>query len=226
MDHMDEKYLLATAIIDSDHGTIVEYANETVKDAGNDPVDKAVKLYYAVRDDIRYDPYYPFYLPGHYRASNIIKSGRGFCISKAGLLCALGRVCNIPSRVGFATVRNHLATPKLLEYIGSDLFVYHGFTEFYLAGKWVKATPTFNIELCEKYQVAPLDFNGRKDAIFHEYNQGNKQFMEYLEYNGVYADIPVDDIVAAWKKAYGTARVQKWIDDLEKARLINRDQRQ
>ncbi len=226
MDHMDEKYLSATAIIDSDHKTIVEYAKETVKDAGNDPVDKAVKLYYAVRDDIRYDPYYPFYLPGHYRASNIIKSGRGFCISKAGLLCALGRVCNIPSRVGFATVRNHLATPKLLEYIGSDLFVYHGFTEFYLAGKWVKATPTFNIELCEKYQVAPLDFNGRKDAIFHEYNQENKQFMEYLEYNGVYADIPVDDIVAAWKKAYGTARVQKWIDDLEKARLINRDQRQ
>jgi transglutaminase-like putative cysteine protease len=225
MDHMDEKYLSATAIIDSDHKTIVEYAKETVKDAGNDPVDKAVKLYYAVRDDIRYDPYYPFYLPGHYRASNIIKSGRGFCISKAGLLCALGRVCNIPSRVGFATVRNHLATPKLLEYIGSDLFVYHGFTEFYLAGKWVKATPTFNVELCKKHNVAPLDFNGREDAIFHEYSQDKKQFMEYLEYNGVYADIPVDDIVAKWKKAYGTGRVQKWIDDFEKVRLISPDQR-
>jgi transglutaminase-like putative cysteine protease len=225
LDPMDEKYLSATAILDSDHATVVEYANEAVKDAGNDPVDKAVKLYYAVRDDIWYDPYYPFYLPEHYRASNIIKSGRGFCISKAGLLCALGRACNISSRVGFATVRNHLATPKLLEYIGSDLFVYHGFTEFYLAGKWVKATPTFNIELCEKNHVAPLDFNGREDAIFHEYNQDKKQFMEYLEYNGVYADIPVDDIVATWAKAYGTARVQKWIDDFEKARLIKPDQR-
>ncbi|MBW2557073.1 MAG: transglutaminase domain-containing protein, partial [Deltaproteobacteria bacterium] len=80
MDPMDEKYLSATAILDSDHATVVEYANETVKDAGDDPVDKAVKLYYVVRDDIWYDPYYPFYLPEHYRASNIIKSGRGFCI--------------------------------------------------------------------------------------------------------------------------------------------------
>ncbi len=221
MDHIDRKYLSPTAIIDSDHATIVEYASETVKDAGSDPIDKAVKLYYAVRDNIWYDPYYPFYLPEHYRASNLLKSGRGFCVSKASLLCALGRACHIPSRVGFATVRNHLATPKLIEFIGSDLFVYHGFTEFYLAGKWVKTTPTFNIELCEKHHVAPLDFNGREDAIFHEYNKDKKRFMEYLEYHGIYADIPVDVILAAWKKAYGKARIEKWINDLEKSSLLN-----
>jgi len=149
MDHMDKKYLDPTAIIDCDHKTIIEYANDTVGHAGKDPVEKAVKLYYSVRDDIWYDPYYPFYLPEHYRASNILKSGRGFCISKVSLLCALGRACSIPSRVGFATVRNHLATPKLIEFLGSDLFVYHGFTEFYLAEKWVKATPAFNVELCK-----------------------------------------------------------------------------
>ena len=73
-------------------------------------------------------PYYPFYLPEHYRASNILKSGRGFYISKAALLCALERACGIPSRVGFATVRNHLATQKLIDFIGSDLFVYHGYS--------------------------------------------------------------------------------------------------
>lgn len=216
MDQMDENYLLPTAIIDSNHETIIEFANEIVKDAGNDPIDKAIKLYYSVRDGIWYDPYYPFYRPEHYRASNILKSGRGFCVSKASLLCALGRACLIPSRVGFSTVRNHLATPKLIDFIGSDLFVYHGFTEFYLAGKWIKATPTFNIELCEKHHVSPLEFNGREDAIFHEYNREKKQFMEYLEYHGTYADIPVDVILTAWKKAYGKARVEKWIDDLEK----------
>ena len=167
---MFQKYLSPTSIIDSDHPAIVEYAEETVKDAGNDPVSQAVKLYYAVRDGIWYDPYYPFYLPEHYRASNILDSGRGFCISKAGLLCALGRACNIPSRVGFATVRNHLATRKLLEFIGSDRFVYHGYTEFYLNGKWIKATPTFNIELCEKHHVTPLDFNGKEDAILNIWN--------------------------------------------------------
>ena len=216
MDNLDKKYLVPTAIIDSDHKTIIEYANDAVIDAGEDQIKKAVKLYYAVRDGIWYDPYYPFYLAEHYRASNVFKSGRGFCISKVSLLCALGRACNIPSRVGFATVRNHLATPKLLEFLGSDLFVYHGFTEFYLAGKWVKATPAFNVELCKKHNVIPLEFNGREDSIFQTYNMETKAFMEYLEFHGIYADIPVDVILAAWEKAYGRDRVRKWIDDLEK----------
>ena len=184
MKTVDKKYLTPTTIIDSDHPDIVEYARQTVSRAGDDPVAQAVKLYYAVRDGIWYDPYYPFYLPEHYRASNILQSGRGFCISKAALLCALGRACDIPCRVGFGTVRNHLATPKLLEYIGSDLFVYHGFTEFYLEGQWVKATPTFNVELCQKHKVIPLEFDGREDSIFHPFNMEQKQFMEYLEYHG------------------------------------------
>ena len=216
MDNMDKKYLSPTAIIDSDNKIIIDYANDTVIDAGEDQIKKAVKLYYAIRDNIWYDPYYPFYRPEHYRASNVLKSGRGFCISKASLLCALARACNIPSRVGFATVRNHLATPKLIEFLGSDLFVYHGFTEFYLAGKWVKATPTFNADLCKKHRVIPLEFNGREDSIFQTYNMEKKEFMEYLDFHGTYADIPVDVILAAWEKAYGRDRVRKWIDDLEK----------
>ncbi|MGA7143518.1 MAG: transglutaminase-like domain-containing protein [Desulfobacterales bacterium] len=221
MDFVDQKYLSPTSIIDSDHPAVVNYAHDTVKDSGNDPVSQAVKLFYAVRDGIWYDPYYPFFLPEHYRASNILDSGRGFCISKAGLLCALGRACKIPSRVGFATVRNHLATPKLLEFIGSDRFVYHGYTEFYLNGKWIKATPTFNIELCEKHHVAPLDFNGKEDAILHEFNQDQKLFMEYLEYHGTYADIPVDNILAEWNKEYGKDRIRKWIKNFEKTGSIN-----
>ena len=216
MDNMDKKYLAPTEIIDSDNKIIIEYANDTVVDAGQDPIEKVVKLYYAVRDNIWYDPYYPFYRPEHYRASNVLKSGRGFCISKASLLCALARACNIPSRVGFATVRNHLATQKLIEFLGSDLFVCHGFTEFYLAGKWVKATPTFNADLCKKHKVIPLEFNGREDSIFQTYNMEKKEFMEYLDFHGTYADIPVDVILAAWEKAYGRDRVRKWIDDLEK----------
>jgi len=218
MGHVDKKYLAPTKIIDSDHPAVIEYARQTVSGSDNDPVGQAVKLYYAVRDDIWYDPYYPFYLPEHYRASNILKSGRGFCISKAALLCTLGRACNIPSRVGFGTVRNHLATPKLLEYIGSDVFVYHGFTEFYLEGQWVKATPTFNAELCQKHKVIPLEFNGREDSLFHPYNMEKKQFMEYLEYHGIYADIPVNAILEAWEEAYGKERVQKWIDNIENAK--------
>ncbi|MEW6665232.1 MAG: transglutaminase-like domain-containing protein [Thermodesulfobacteriota bacterium] len=213
---MYDRYLLPTAIIDSDHPSIVRYAEQTVAAAGDGPVNKAVSLYYAVRDGIRYDPYYPFYLPEHYRASNVLRSGRGYCVCKASLLCALGRACGIPSRVGFAHVRNHLATRQLLEMMGTDLFVYHGYTQFYLEDKWVIATPAFNKELCERHKVAPLDFNGREDSLFQPYNTEQKKFMEYVEYLGTYQDIPLAEILAGWKRAYGKERVRSWIEGIER----------
>ena len=219
-----QQYLSSTAIIDSDHPSIQAYAADSVKGAADDPVEKAVKLYYAVRDVIWYDPYLPFYLPEHYRASNVLKKGRAFCIGKATLLCALGRACGIPSRVGFADVRNHLATKQLLEFLGSDIFTYHGFTEFYLNGKWLKATPAFNLQLCKKHKVIPLEFNGYEDSIFHPFNTEKKQFMEYIADHGTYADIPVDKIVAAWSNIYGQDRVNKWIEGFEaSAGASNRD---
>ena len=210
-----QKYLSPTAIIDSDHNMVIDYAMAAVNNAADDPIEKAVKLYYAVRDAIWYDPYLPFYRPEHYRASNVLKRGRAFCVGKATLLCALGRACGIPSRVGFADVRNHLATKQLLEFLGSDLFVYHGFTEFYLNGKWRKATPAFNIQLCKKHKVIPLEFDGYSDSIFHPYNIDEKQFMEYVADHGTYADIPVDKIIAAWKATYGRDRVNQWIEGFE-----------
>ena len=210
------KYLQPTPIINSDHPDIVSYAR-TAAGKARDPVERAVMLYYAVRDGIWYDPYYPFYKPEHYKASNVLKAGRGYCVSKASLLCALARVCDIPSRVGFATVRNHLVSKELLEYLGTDLFVYHGYTEFFLEGKWVKATPAFNAELCQRHNVDALEFDGRTDSIFQAFNRDKKQFMEYIEYHGTYADIPVEQIVRAWEKAYGKDRVRRWIEAFEKA---------
>jgi len=209
-------YLLPTAIIDSDHESVVRYAAGILGKRDLAPVEKAVKLFKAVRDDIWYDPYVPFYLPAHYRASAVLKAGRGYCVSKAALLCALGRTCHIPTRIGFATVRNHLATRQLITFLGTDLFVYHGYVEFYLEGKWVQATPAFNIELCRKHKVPPLEFNGREDANFQPYNTEKKKFMEYVNYHGIFADVPVDTIVNAWRRAYGEERVDRWIEAFEK----------
>ena len=217
MDSKASIYLLPTPILDSENDDIVDYANKVVKNAANHPVAKAVALYYAVRDGIWYDPYLPFYRPEHYRASNVLKRGRAFCIGKAALLCALGRACRIPSRMGFADVRNHLATRQLLDFLGSDLFVYHGFTEFYLDGKWCKATPAFNIQLCRRHKVDPLEFDGRRDSVFQPFNAENQQFMEYVTDHGVYADVPVAEIVAAFRKAYGDDRIQRWMAEYEAA---------
>jgi transglutaminase-like putative cysteine protease len=215
MESIDSNYLEPTSIIDSDHPEVRKYAHG-VTGKGESAREKAVKLYYAVRDGIWYDPYCPFYLPEHYRSSYVLRAGRGYCVCKASLLCALARVSGIPSRVGFADVRNHLITRQLMEFMGTDLFVYHGYTELFLDGKWVKATPAFNRELCEKHKVAPLEFNGRDDALLQPYNLAKKQFMEYVAYHGTFADIPVETIVGAWEDAYGKDRVRGWIEMLEK----------
>jgi hypothetical protein len=96
--------------------------------------------------------------------------------------------------------------------MGTDIFVFHAFVEFFLKGKWVKATPAFNKELCTKHGVAPLEFNGLEDSIFQPYNSQNQKFMEYIEFHGSFADIPVARIVAAFRETYGNERVQGWID--------------
>lgn len=210
-------YLAPTPIMDHDHPTVADFARSTAGAAGaaKDPVRAAVALYYAVRDGVWYDPYSPFYRPEHYRASRILESGRGYCVSKASLLCASARYLNIPCRLGFATVRNHLATRQLIDFLGSDLFVYHGFVEFHLNGRWVRATPAFNRELCERHHVAPLEFDGVEDSIFHPYNREKKKFMEYVAYHGTHADVPLALILNAWKKAYGENRVARWITAFE-----------
>jgi len=212
---MNAEYLKPTAMIDSDHAAIVDLVMDLTADCGQDPVQRAISLYYYARDAIRYDPYVPFYLPEHYRASNVLKNRRGYCVSKATFLCALARAAGIPARIGFATVKNHLATRQLIEYLGSDLFVCHGFTDLYLQGQWVKATPAFNSELCRLFGVPPLEFDGTADSIMQAHNSRQMPFMEYLEYTGTYADVPVQTILRAWKKTYGEARVNGWIHTLE-----------
>ncbi len=203
-------YLRPTPIIDSDNKDVINFARDAVGKS-KDQLDMAVKIFYVVRDKIWYDPYTPFYKPEHYRASEVIKRGRGFCIPKASLLCAMGRALGIPSRLAFFDVKNHLTTKQLFEYFGSNIFVFHGVTEFLLDGKWVKATPAFNRELCEIYNVPPLEFNGKEDAILQAFNLENQQFMEYIRFRGTYDDVPLKTILQTLKETYGKKKVEGWI---------------
>jgi len=206
-----EDCLKPGSIINSDNPVVIEYASEILGGEDLSAREKAVKLYLRVRDDIKYNPYLPFYKAEHYLASNIIKSGTGFCIPKAALLCAVARASGIPARIGFASVRNHLSTKQFLSYLGTDVIAYHGFSELWIDGKWVKATPAFNAELCLLHKVPPLEFDGSNDSIFHEFNGEQKKFMEYTAFHGVYHDVPVDMIVEEWKRIYGCERVETWI---------------
>lgn len=194
------EYLAPGRYIDSSHPAVREFSKQNAK--GEKERERAVSLYYAVRDKIRYNPFLDFADPDVFRASAVLEAGQGFCVGKASLLAACARAAGIEARVGFADVKNHLTTPRLAETMGSDLFVYHGYTEMRIDGNWVKATPAFNLALCTRFRVKPLEFDGREDSIFHPFDEDDRRHMEYLRDRGVYADVPVDEIQQAFREAY------------------------
>jgi len=197
----DSDFLAPTSFIDSAAPNVVAFARAAV-DGVDDDVTRAVRLYYAVRDRIVYTPYCDYRAPDTFRASTVLGKGAGFCVGKAALLAAVARAVDVPARVGFADVRNHLCTPRLRELVGGDVFYFHGYTELQVGGRWVKATPAFDRALCDRFGVRALEFDGRDDSLFHPYDASGRRHMEYLRDRGVYADVPVAEIVATFCEKY------------------------
>lgn len=187
--------------IDSDHPSIVEFARRYTASLTGDRA-KAVSLYLAVRDGIFYDPYNIDHTTRGFSASSCLTSGRGFCITKAALLAAVARASGIRACVGYADVRNHLTSPRLAAMMKTDLFIFHGYTQLWIADRWVKATPAFNLSLCEKAGIAPLAFDGVNDSILHPFDNSGQRHMEYVRERGSYVDVPRDEILAAWRDVY------------------------
>jgi transglutaminase-like putative cysteine protease len=200
MNHND-MYLQPTPIIDSDHKAVQAFAR---KHAGalEDPVNQAVSLYYAVRDGIRYNPYKFELTVNGLKASTTLAEGEAWCVPKAALLAACCRVMGIPARVGYADVRNHLSTKRMRAAMQTDVFHWHGYTPIYLNGKWVKATPAFNVELCEKFRLRTLEFDGQNDSIYHPFDLDGNRHMDYIRFRGEYDDVPLEEIQETFKGLY------------------------
>lgn len=179
-----------------------DFVDRVAGDA-NDDHEVVARLFAAVRDGIRYDPYAVSGDPDDYLASNVLRSDRGYCVQKSVALTAAARAAGIPSRLGFADVRNHLSTERLRAAMGTDLFIWHGYSLFFVGGRWTKASCAFNAELCARFGVEPLDFNGRHDALLHSYSGDGSRYMEYVEDRGTYADLPLKAMLADLSATYG-----------------------
>ncbi|MCB9679462.1 MAG: transglutaminase family protein [Alphaproteobacteria bacterium] len=198
-----DRYLEPNAFVDSDHPAVIGFTEQHA--AGLEGIEAATTLYLAVRDGWRYNPWRVLFTREDYRASGVVlrdPDEGAHCIDKALLLAAACRVKGIPSRLHFADVRNHVGTAKLEQKLGTDLLVFHGYAELFLEGRWVAATPAFNKELCAHLGVQPLEFDGRNDSIFQEYDPVAGRFMEYVADHGSHADIPFERMLAAWKTHY------------------------
>jgi transglutaminase-like putative cysteine protease len=203
-----EKYLRATPAIDCDSKSIKEKAESLIQ--GREGVaEKAKCLFYFVRDEIRYNPYLSNSLLEQNRASATLERGKGYCVQKAVLLAALARAVGIPARLGFADIRNHIIPKKLMDKMGGEnLFLYHGYDELFLGGKWVKATPAFDLRMCQENRIIPVEFDGESDATFHRYNLDGKLHIEYIRDHGHYHDLPLDEILEARHRFYHPEQVK------------------
>lgn len=202
-DRQVSPFLAATEFLDTGHETVRAFTASAIGGAETDR-EKAKRLFAAVRDRIWYDPYSVSENPAHYRASFVLEAGRAYCVPKAVALTAVCRAAGIPARLGFADVRNHLQTEALRNLMGgTDLFVYHGYSDVYIEGRWLKATPAFNTELCARFGVPPVEFDGDRDALLHAFTVEGTQHMEYLRDRGVFDDLPLQAILTELRETYG-----------------------
>ena len=193
--------LRPTRYVDSDSDAVRSLVERLTGGAGGEQ-EIVARLFAAIRDGVRYDPYRMPTDRGDYRASVVIEAGSGYCVQKAVALTAVARAAGIPSRLGFADVKNHLQSERLRERMGTDLFVWHGYSTFWVGGRWTKASPAFNAELCARFGVRPLDFDGTHDALLHAFTGDGTRHMEYVRERGIYTDLPFETVMAAFRDAY------------------------
>jgi transglutaminase-like putative cysteine protease len=189
--------LVATEFLDHDSDVVRDFVHKALPDGGRDltGIERACALYYAVRDGIHYEVYGADLSRDGLKASSTIERGTGFCVHKSIVYAAAVRAVGIPSRIYYGDVRNHLASPKLEELMGGNIFTYHSLTTVFLDGKWVRATPVFNKMLCRLYRIKPLDFDGRTDSMYHPYDEEGRRHMEFLREHGEFDDVPYDMVV-------------------------------
>ncbi|MCX7891835.1 MAG: transglutaminase family protein [Burkholderiales bacterium] len=196
------EYLRPTRFLDCDAPVIRAFTARTVAGATTD-IERAVRLFYAVRDGWRYDPFSMTLDPNDYVASVVATREAAYCIPKAILLAAAARAAGIPAAIGLSDVVNHLTTEKLKARMGGKTyFMHHGYAVLHLAARWVKAAPAFNIELCERFHVRPTEFDGTGDAVFQEFDALDRRHMEYVKDHGTWSDFPFERVAADFRAFY------------------------
>jgi transglutaminase-like putative cysteine protease len=210
------EYLSPSSTIDADHPAIQERAAELTRGI-EDPAERSVRLFYWVRDSIKYTPLVPLEIFDGYRASATMERESGFCVEKGALLAALARASGIPARVRLADIRNHQIPERLMAVMTTNLFSCHGLSELHINGRWVKATPAFDRAMCEENRIRPVEFDAGGDAVLHSHTLDGGRHIEYVRDRGHYLDVPVDLILKDWMSVYGPdtiERARKYLEEM------------
>jgi transglutaminase-like putative cysteine protease len=213
------QYLRATSTIEAEHEKIIETATKVTRGCVSDE-EKAVALFYFVRDSIKYNIYMISVFIEDFRASRILKWGKAYCVQKAVLLTALGRAAGIPSRLVFAKIKNHKIPDHVAKMFPTSIFPRHGYNQFFLNGKWVNAAATFDKALCEKNGLPTVEFDGKTDAILPEKDLKGAPYIEYVEKFSPKEDLPFDWIRERVSKIVGPDK-RPWLDKDQKKGMLS-----
>jgi transglutaminase-like putative cysteine protease len=194
--------LAATEFLDHTAPEVAEFVARSAPAPDASPLERTVALYYAVRDGLRYEVYGADLSRPGLRASQVLRAGSGMCLHKSVVYAAALRACGIPSRLVLTDVRNHLSSPRLRELVGGDVFRFHCLTSVYIGQRWLRATPVFNKTLCRLYKIAPLEFDGAADSVYHPWDQQGRRHMEFLHDHGEFADLPYDLVITGLRAAH------------------------
>ena len=191
-----------TEFLDYESAEVREFVDDVIPDRDRSAREHAVDLYYAIRDGLHYEIYGADLSREGLRASSVVQRRRGLCIHKSILYAACARSLGIPSQLVLVDVRNHVASPRLLQLLGGDVFTYHCLTRLHIDGRWVRATPVFSARLCRLYRMSPLEFDGRADAVFQPYDEEGRSFIELVHEHGEFDDLPYEEVVEGMRRAH------------------------
>lgn len=163
-------------VLDFEHPAVRNFAENALAQIPDDSRSIAVRLFYAVRDDIFYE-IFDTDLGPELSASGTVKAKRGFCLHKAILYAAACRSKGLPCRIVASAVRNHVTSDRIQRLVGGDVFL-HWFNEVLIDGEWLRAAPVFNRLTCMLHGIEPLEFDGRRSAAVQPYVGDTA--MEYL----------------------------------------------
>ena len=211
-----QEYLQPTEFLDFDKKKVSNKAFDII-DGLKSEKEKAITLFYWVRDEIRYNMSAFYMIKGNFKASVTLRRGYGFCVSKAVLLSSFARAVGIPARVHLADIRNNKVPQEIIDLLGTNIFYYHGYSELYIDQKWIKATPVFDKITAFKAGFLPVvEFDGINDGILSKFDPDGKLFIEYVKDRGVFAELPYDEMDRDIRKKYYKHVFEKGIKTLNK----------
>lgn len=197
-----------TAFIDSESEAIRNRV-ESLNVSDRTPAERASAVFEFVRDEIAYDFAAPTD-PAAYRASAILANGKGHCVRKAILLCALARAAGVPTALTFADMRDRTLSPAVVTMMGTDVLHHHGLVAFHLDGIWRKVDPTTPRETAERKGFRLVEFDGTADALGAATTAEGDPHLEYVTFYGMHVDMPFVEVMRSLAENYANADSQKF----------------